>query len=117
MAARVHLGKKGAEPLVEARHIHLWHPLLLAEAAEERLGAGMRMDVDQARHDEKAASVDDLVGHPVVTLPDKLDPIAPEGEITAAEVGVTLFRRVPGDDPIRALDAGGLHHFGASRGM
>ena len=92
--------------LVEAGHVHVRPAVFLADAAVGRLAAGVRMDIDQAGQDAKAAAVDDLLGGAGVAAADEGDRVAVEDDVAVAQIGMPLAALVPGDDPVGALDPG-----------
>ena len=60
--ARLVVGRRQRlRALVEPGHVHARQPVLLADAAIERLVLGVRMDVDEAGHHRPVAAVDDPV--------------------------------------------------------
>ncbi len=96
--------------LVQSAHIHRRQAVFLPHAAEERFGAGVRVDVDQARHYHQVAAVDRLVRLAGIVLADECDGVTGEHEIAAVQVAVTFGRGVPRHDPGGIPDAGGLRH-------
>src|ERR1700731_3082969 len=89
--------------------------MLLADAAVERLVFGVRMDVDEPRHDQALAAVDRHIGWPGETAPDKADPLVGECDVEPAPVDVAAAALVPRDDPGGVLDHGGGHRFRSLR--
>ena len=57
--------------LVEPAHVHGGDAVLLAHAAIERLGARVRVQVDQARHHHQVGAVDRRIGSAVVVPADE----------------------------------------------
>ncbi len=95
----------GARALEEARHVHLGDAVLLADAAIAGLETGMRVHVDQARHDHEAAAVDGLVDAAGVAAAHVDQRVAVPRDVGPLEVGVAPVRRVPRHHPVRVLHA------------
>ena len=95
--------------------MHRRKPVLLADAAIERLVLGMRMDVYEAGNHGTLGAVDDPVRRTGVIVADVGDAVVGKGEIEIAAVDVPPRRLVPGNHPGGVLDHSGRHRFASLR--
>ena len=92
--------------LVEPAHVHGGDAVLLAHAAIERLGARMRVQVDQPWHHHQVGPVDRRINSTVVMPAHEAERVAGEGDVTAHQISVPPVCRIPGDDAGGVADAG-----------
>ena len=112
--ARLGVGAQGDGAFVQARHVLRGQPVLLAHAAEKRLGAGMRMQIDQPRHHHEIAAVDGDIGGAVIVLSNEDDRFVREHHVAVCQIDMPPVRAIPGDDAGGVGDAGGDGHGGSS---
>src|SRR5262249_11452521 len=79
---------------------------LVVPALVERLGCGMRMDVDQSWHHHEAAAADLAFGRPHIGAADLQEPVAVEGDV-AARIDMAAGGAVERGDPVGIADDGG----------
>jgi hypothetical protein len=102
---------EGEAPLIQAGHEHGGQAMFLTNAAEERFGARVGMDVHQTGHDHQVVAGDLGVDGARIEAADVADAITLEDEVGIAEIRMAGGSRVPGDDPGCVSDAG-YGHFG-----
>ncbi len=95
--------------LVERRLVELRRAELVVPALRHRLRGGVRVDIDEARHDEAPGAVDHGLRRPLVAAADLDDLRAVEGEVLVLQIDMAAALLVVGDDPGGVPDEGDRH--------
>src|SRR5215469_6772393 len=86
--------------------MHIGHAVFFANSAIEGLVLGVRVDVDQTRHNQPVLAVDYPVSRSRPISSDVSDLVIGEYDVNAAAIDMTFRRLVPGNDPIGVPDEG-----------